>query len=137
MLCILWTIYKDIISKIITLIVSLSFIIFGVVKCSKSIDAKRDDIEHPVYYEITFTNSCRDTIIVCPYNYEYYKDWYLNQHPKMNYLEEEENIHHSEKIKIISFLRNMSGDDEWFKFHDEFSRRLKELPGKELWCDYH
>lgn len=75
MLCILWTMYKkykDIISEIIAFIVSLSFvafIIFAVVKCSQGLDAKRDfelkyGIEHPMYYEITFTDSRRDTIIV-------------------------------------------------------------------------
>lgn len=92
--------------------------------------------------------NCYDTIGWTD-NFEYYKDWYLNQHPKNelpeggrkypSFREDKKGLKLKVNLdtndEIISFLRNRSGSDEWFKFYDEFSRQLKETPGKEIWCE--
>jgi hypothetical protein len=36
---------------------------------------------------------------------------------------------------LLSILRNGSGENEWLKFYDVFSRQLKEIPGIEIWCE--
>lgn len=89
--------------------------------------------------------NCYDTIGWTD-NFEYYKDWYLNHHPKNElpgggrkyppFREDRKGL----KLKVNldtndEILRNRSGEDEWFKFYDEFSRQLKEAPGKEIWCE--
>lgn len=63
---------KDIIEKIIAVVISFSivaFIIYGMVQCSNQRDAEQDyklqyGIEHPMYYEISFVDGHKDTLVV-------------------------------------------------------------------------
>lgn len=63
---------KNIINNIIAIVIAFSviaFIIYGMVQCSKEKNNRinykiKYGIEHPAYYEISFTNGHKDTIIV-------------------------------------------------------------------------